>query len=865
MMIRYVLQSLRRRPAETTAVGVALAILVAFVAALGSFTNQTGARLTQVSTTRVPVDWQVQLAPTADIRAVERAIRAVPGFRAMAEVDYAHVAGLQSASATGLRSTGAAVVVTADPSYRSIAPSQFRQLLGGTGGAQLQQQTAANLSATLASRVTVIGSGVTVPVSGVVDLPNAGTFFQTVGAAPGTAAAAPPDNVLLLPRSQFAVASRAVPVVRQLHVQFDHAHLPSDPSAAADLIRQRADHLATVLVGQVLIGDNLEATLSSAREDAIYAQLLILLIALPAVLLAGAVATTVIALRNDRQRRDAALLRLRGVPPRRIALFYGAVAVLDGIVGAAVGALGAWLATDVLVRGTPVSVGWLITGSLIALALSVAVQLLPLARDRAEATTIADGMQDKASGRSPLPLRLGLDFILLAGSAVAFWLTARGNYQVVVVPEGVPVASVNYAGLIAPALAWPGLTLLVWRLTSLALKRRGRVPQRDDRGAMPDLRRDSLHRRRHLVSRGATGLALGLAVVVSAAIFTTTYDQQARVDVALTVGSDVAVTLPPDSTTSLDPAIARVAGTIAVEQVSHRLAYVGPDLQDLYAIDPTTIGRAAPLQDAFTPGSSVSTELAHLAKTPDGVLLSQETLHDYQLRAGDLIRLRLKSGNGSLIAVPFHVVGVITEFATAPRDSFIVANRSYVARMTGSTSVQTLLVRTDQPRQVAASIRAPGDAMVNDITAPRVAVPSASGLAASSLRGLARITLLFGILLAMTSAGLVLLVGAFARRRSLVTLGILGASFRQRASYVWSEARWVIGAGVVGGLAAGSIIALQLVKVLNGIFDPPPERPAIPVGMLTLTLILVSATALITTGVAARHAAKIDASRLRQL
>src|SRR3954447_26641543 len=46
-------------------------------------------------------------------------------------------------------------------------------------------------------------------------------------------------------------------------------------------------------------------------------------------------------------------------------------------------------------------------------------------------------------------------------------------------------------------------------------------------------------------------------------------------------------------THGLDPAIAAVAGTTAVEQVSHRLVYVGPDLQDLYGVDAATIGRAA--------------------------------------------------------------------------------------------------------------------------------------------------------------------------------------------------------------------------------------------------------------------------------
>jgi len=348
-------------------------------------------------------------------------------------------------------------------------------------------------------------------------------------------------------------------------------------------------------------------------------------------------------------------------------------------------------------------------------------------------------------------------------------------------------------------------------------------------------------------------------------VFTTSYDQQARLDVALTVGSDVAVTTAADSTTGLDPSIAHVSGVRAVEQVSHRLAYVGPDLQDLYGVDAGTVGRAAPMQDAFTPGSSVRAELAALARTPDGVLLSQETLHDYQLHRGDQVRLRLRAATGAYVPVTFHVMGVVTEFATAPRDSFVVANRGYLAKVTGIDAVQTLLVRTDQPRQVAAAINAPTDALVNDITAPKVAVPSASGLAAGSLAGLSTLVLGFGVLLALASACLVLLVSAAQRRRSVAALAVLGASVRQRASFLWTEARWIVTAGVIGGTTTGLLVAYLLVKVLNGIFDPPPEHIAVPLLLVGGSLAAVVASALAAATVCARWSGRVSAAELRDL
>ena len=72
--------------------------------------------------------------------------------------------------------------------------------------------------------------------------------------------------------------------------------------------------------------------------------------------------------------------------------------------------------------------------------------------------------------------------------------------------------------------------------------------------------------------------------------------------------------------------------------------------------------------------------------------MSQETLHDNQLRTGNPVRLKLKDTTGGYRTVGFHVVGVVgvvTEFATAPRDSFALADRCYLTRMTGFGAVQT--------------------------------------------------------------------------------------------------------------------------------------------------------------------------------
>ncbi len=869
--LRYVLSLVRRRATETVAAALAIAITVAYLACLGSFVTQSRSQLTNRAAARIPVDWQVQVTAGGDPAAVAAALNAVPDLIGQRPVDYAKVPGLRATSTSGTRTTGAAYVVAIPSDYGAFAPGELRSLVGRPSGVLLQQQTAANLAAGPGSIVQVVGSRGSIAVDGVTDLPAADSFFQVVGVPPGSGASAPPDNVLLVPPVDFRRLVGTAAVVHQLHARFRHSTLPHDPSAASDLSTQRANAFSAAVTGGALVGNQLGAALLSAREDAIYAQLLVLLLGLPGVILACVVTALVVALRTDRQRRDLGLLRLRGATPGRSGFLLGASALLDGALGSVVGlALAVPAARLALGRHAHLRLTWCVIAVAVGLGLALLTELAPVARLlRRGAPTVRGDVDAAAPTRLPLVLRLGGDGVLLAASAVVFVLTAQGGYQVVVVPEGVPVASVNYAALLAPALAWPGLALLVWRLTQLVLGRRARTPSADARGSMRDLRASAVRQRRRLVARGATGLAVALAVTASTAVFTTTYDRQARVDVALTVGSDVAVTIPPDSRlSSLDPASARgLPGVRAVQPMSHRLAYVGPDLQDLYGVDASTIGEAAPLQDAFTPGSSVGQALHRLAARSDGALLAQETLHDYQLHLGDLVRLRLQDVHGTYRTVPFHVAGVVTEFATAPRDSFIVANRSYVAAVTGSAAVQTLLVKTTQPARAAATLRSrvPGTANVQDITAPSSAVTSASGLASGNLSGLARLTLGFGLLLAVASSVLALVVGTAQRRRSLVALGVLGATARQRAGFVWTEARSVVIAGLLGGAVAAAVIAEQLVKVLKGIFDPAPAHPALPFGFLLGLLAVVVGGSAVATAVAARRLGRVDASRLREL
>jgi putative ABC transport system permease protein len=866
----------RRRPIELLVAAVSIAVSVAFVASLGAFVSQSRAALTTRAAASVPVDWQVQVTPQGRATSVAKAVARLPGLRTVQPVSFAHVAALQSAGPTGIRQTGSAYVVALPPAYDKAFPGELRHLLGASSGVLLLQQTAANLAAAPGDRISVRTAGGPTPltVDGVVEMPAADSFFQVVGLAPGAGVSAPPDNVVLVPPAVFDRVVGATPVVQQLHVGFRHAALPPDPHDATMLVQGRANHLQVAVAGGALVGDNLGSALTAAGEDARYADLLFVLLGLPGLALAAVVAALVVALGAERRRREVALLRLRGATAAPLLWIVGGEAALTATLGAALGLPLALLAIRLaLPTGSSLSPGWTVAALVGGLLLALGTQggtVLRLALGRAQSGVAAEAARGPRTG-NPWPLRAGLDVVLLAGAAVSFALTARSGYHVVLAPEGVPTTQVNYAALLGPALAWPGLALLVWRLTALVNGRRTGRWSGQRRGTAPELEAAAIRRRRRVIARGAAGLAVALGLAASTAIFTATYQTQSRIDVALTVGSDVAVVEPPGSRVGphAATALSHAAGVRAVEPLQHRFAYVGPDLQDIYGVRADTFARVAPLQDAFVPGSTISKTLAALGATPDGVLLSAETLHDYQLHSGDLIRIRLQTGaDQTYRPVPFHVLGQVTEWPTAPKDSFIVANAAYLASATGSDAVGTFLMSTSDPTGTAASLHTSlvgTGAQVQDISSARAQVASASGLAATDLTGLSRLELGFGFVLALACSGLALLGGIVERRRGLVLLAALGATSRQRGRFLVTEARTMVAAGILGGAGIGVVIAYLLVKVLNGIFDPPPAAATVPWSYLGVLLALVcGVTVLVVTGVG-RLVARAGPSALRDL
>ncbi|HEY0577660.1 MAG TPA: FtsX-like permease family protein [Pseudonocardia sp.] len=877
---------LRRRGARLLLNAIGIAVAVALLGSLGSFLAASRSTMTDRAARTVAVDWQVQLQPGGSPSALLEATRAAAGTRAALPVGFAHSTGLAVTSAadgatgaTSTQTTGPAEVLGLPADYRTVFPDAIRSLEGSSTGVLVAQQTAANLHARPGDSVTIGRAGlppVVVRVDGIVALPQADSLFQRVGAPVGAQPSAPPDNVLLLPDQQWhavfdPLAGRGAdaPTV-QIHAARSH-QLPPDPAAAYTAATAAAHNLEARTAGAGIVGDNLGAALDRARADAAYAQVLFLFLGAPGAVLAALLTAMVTATGSGRRRREFALLRARGMGSARL---VGLAAIEAGLVGS-IGTLAGLAVVAVLTRAAFGIAGVGGTAAILSAAggllIAVATVLGPAYRDLRQ-VSVAAGRMAVGPTTAPRWTRWGLDLVLLAGAGVIFWLTGRNGYQLVLAPEGVPGISVSYWAFAGPALLWIGAGLFAWRLVDLALGRGRDLVGRGLRPVAGNLAATAsamMSRRRHSLAGATVVLGLALAFAASTATFNSTYRAQAEVDAQLTNGADVTVAEPPGAPVG-PAASAQFAGpgVRSVEPLQHRFAYVGADLQDLYGVNPATITNATALRDQYFQGGTARQLLDRLAAAPDSVLVSSETVADFQLQPGDLINLRLRDARtGALNTVPFHYVGVVNEFPTAPKDSFLVANAAYVAAHTGSDAVATFLVDTggQNVNTVSGRIRqqVAGSATVTDITSTRAVI--GSSLTAVDLAGLTRIELGFALALAAAAAGLVLSLGLAERRRGFAIATAIGASGGQLRRLIASEAAVLAVGGLLAGATLGWVLSEMLVAVLTGVFDPPPSALSVPWGYLVGAGALTLASLAVATTLTAGNARRSSITLLREL
>ncbi len=895
-LVRHALRLVVREPRRSLAAIVGVAIASALITSVVLFGAASGTTVTRRALASLPVDGQVVLAPGADAAAAQATLAADPAVSSVLPLDVAHFDSAAASKAGTATQTSVGVLLGIDPAY--TAKTGLFGLSSGTvapGSIAVSRDLASNLGVVPGDSITFTlpgGATATVPVSGVVSIVGADLILGPIDAAHRAAGANPPVNVAVMSRSDLArlvltkippTATAADPattgqgagatpvfaadpaVRRELHVRLDHAQLPGDPVAAQswlDTVRRRVERQGA---GSFTWVDDASASLEPLAGDLAWGQVLFIFLALPGIILALALSRLAADATADSTRRHAALLRARGATQRNLRLVFMGATVVTALAGSVLGvALGSALGLA-LFGGDLASAGFagsLTRAALVAVGLTTVLAslaaIMPLRGQLQE--EIASGRQELQRARPPLWRRLYLDVVALV-AAVAVYLVAGGNgVHPVLSAEGNPTVTLALTSFVAPLLFWTGGTLLLLRVVGAALGH-GRGPANILRrilGPGGQLAGHTLRERAGAASRAIVVLALAVGYATSVLVFYATYQQQQRVDAQLTLGADLKA-VPSSAATTADAPRLSGPGVSRATPFVDRVVYVGPEAQDLLAIDAATLPTIAPLADSFFAGSTAAGAMDALRARPDAILVSAETAKDYSIVPGDRIRIRVPDATGTLKTVDFTMAGIALEFPTAPKDAFLVANQGYVVAQTGNDRISFVLARADgdvgsASSKLSARLGSSWQVANLDATTARLA----NAITSVDLSGLVLLNVAFALVIAGVGVTLFLLAGLAERRREIATLIAIGAEPRQVRASMLGEALSVGIAGTVAGLLTGSVVGLVLLQILAGVFDPPADVPAVPWLLIGLTIGAVAAALAVGLAVADRGVARLS-------
>jgi hypothetical protein len=183
------------------------------------------------------------------------------------------------------------------------------------------------------------------------------------------------------------------------------------------LVIGAAHNLEAHLAGAAVVGNNLAAALEGARSDAIYAQMLFLFLGLPGAVLAALLTAALASAGADRRRAEQALLRTRGLAPRKVARLAVVEALLvgtaGGILGLGIGAAAGRLAFGPSPAGSSTSTTliWAAIAFTAGLAIATLTVLVPALRDL-RTRTVAQASHAVGRARTPWWMKSGVDFLL---------------------------------------------------------------------------------------------------------------------------------------------------------------------------------------------------------------------------------------------------------------------------------------------------------------------------------------------------------------------------------------------------------------------------------------------------------------------
>lgn len=774
--------------------------------------------------------------------------------------------------ATGRTAPGSGRIFGFDASYADR--DRHIRLVDGSwqpGGAVVSAEAASELAISVGDEVNIAlpdGSQLVLPVSGTADFSAARALFssrrggdlETFQYVPLSVAVSSDQFATeVQPAYERALRRRAdykTPPVREVDITLNREALDADPATALAETRTVASTIGEVAPyqGDYLL-DNISNTLSVAADDAITAKRLFIFLGAPGALLAAILAAYAGNVLAEAQRREQAILRIRGASRRQLlrmlAWRAGLVTAAGSVVGLALGygATRQLLGSDALARArgsdllTSAAIGttfgFLATG--LALYITARRSLdREINEDRAR---LAQGV--------PFWRRWHLDMAMLgavfAGTVVAARAGAfDGSSGSVYFGRAVDL---QIRLLVLPLAVWVSGALLAARLVTALLHRSDPESPARLRPLVPRLTRLSTGRRPWPIATAAAVLALVVSLTTALAGFTASYDDAKRNDALFATGADVRITQSPAAAHPLSAADSHKLTSAPVPEAtpvifsSSNVVLTSARTSDpanLAAVDPAGYEAIAPLRDEHFTRATASAAMTRLRDDPTAILLSEEMAGFLKVKQDDRLDVLLARATPRQAKVPMHVVGLFTRLPGFPEGADALINLTAHTAAVPSKDPDFFLADASYPTDAAldaavSSLRTgpQSDYDLRVDTRATTLRADQSSLAALNVGGLVALDSGFALAMATVASGIFVFGLLLHRRREYVTLRAQGVSARSIRALIGSETAAVALAGVVAGVAIGVVMGAYFVQVLRPLFVLSPSY-VVPTTALTL-------------------------------
>ena len=720
------------------------------------------------------------------------------------------------------------------------------------------------------------GSELTLPISGIVDLSRARALFSSRRAANLEAFLYMPNAVILdpaafadtiMPAFTRAATTRGErvksPPVREVDIGVDRVLLNAEPGVALAQTQRIAADIAALAGGQDFILDNISNTLAVARDDAGVAKRMFIFLGLPGAMLAAMLAAYAGVVLGHTQRRERAILRIRGATRGdllvMLALRVGGITVVGAVVGVGMGYAAAAMAIGraTLLRGSPGSL--VLSGALGAvMGLLATGSALYLTGRRSIDREINE---DRAQLWHRVPAwrcygfdLAGLTAVLLATVMVVSTSGFQGVPGSVYVGRAVQLP---LALLFLPIGAWVAGSFLGGRLFASALAR--------PKAANPDrpfalLYRTSITLRAWSLAEAAIILGLIVALGTSLAVFAASYDGAKAADARYVVGSDLRITPDPAGgrTFHNDDAsgfvVNGVTAVIPVVYGAHNVILRSDrtsDIANLAALDPVAFSQIAPLDDSHFSDRSSAAALQALADDPNAILLSTQMSQFLRAPVGTRLRVLLARGTPVQTEVDLQIIGLFDRLPGFPDGADALMNLSRVMQAVPSAEPVFFLARTTDLTDATLSLAttaihaAAGQTVRIDTRLTALAKDQFS-LAALNVDGLLRLDSGFSLAMGAVTVAIFVFGLLLQRRREYVTLRALGMQPAAIRTEIAAEAETAAMAGYAVGVPVGLVMASYLTRVLRPLFVLNPPF-LVDIGSIGLVLASVLAAAVLPT------------------